>query len=80
MTLAEQAQQEVIDLMNLLSAIEDPLDSLALAGVLRGPFFGVSDRLRINRQPSNAVNGQPENKRRPAPATAACASCGRAGR
>ena len=37
------AQQEVIDLMNLLSAIEDPLDSLALAGVLRGPFFGVSD-------------------------------------
>ena len=37
------AQQEVIDLMNLLSAIEDPLDALALAGVLRGPFFGVSD-------------------------------------
>lgn len=37
------AQQEVIDLINLLSAIEDPLDPLALAGALRGPIFGVSD-------------------------------------
>ena len=37
------AQQEVIDLLNLVSTIEDPLDPLALAGLLRGPFFGVSD-------------------------------------
>lgn len=37
------AQQEVIDLVNLLSAVEDPMDPLALAGLLRGPFFGVSD-------------------------------------
>lgn len=37
------AQQEVIDLINLLSAIEDPFDPLALAGTLRGPVFGVSD-------------------------------------
>ncbi len=37
------AQQEVLDLINLLSSIEDPLDELALAGVLRSPFFGVSD-------------------------------------
>ncbi len=37
------AQQEVIDLINLLTTIEDPLDALALAGTLRGPFCGVSD-------------------------------------
>ena len=37
------AQQEVIDLINLLSTIEDPMDALALAGTLRGPFFGLSD-------------------------------------
>ncbi len=37
------AQQEVIDIINVLSAIEDPHDALALAGTLRGPFFGVSD-------------------------------------
>ncbi|MBX6313023.1 MAG: UvrD-helicase domain-containing protein, partial [Isosphaeraceae bacterium] len=37
------AQQEVLDLINLLSAIEDPTDSVALAGVLRSPFFGLSD-------------------------------------
>jgi ATP-dependent helicase/nuclease subunit A len=37
------AQQEVLDLINLLSAVEDPLDALALAATLRGPFFGVSD-------------------------------------
>ncbi len=37
------AQQEVIDLLNLLAALDDPLDPLALAGTLRGPIFGVSD-------------------------------------
>jgi ATP-dependent helicase/nuclease subunit A len=37
------AQQEVLDLINVLSAIEDPLDTLALAGSLRSPFFCVSD-------------------------------------
>ncbi len=37
------AQQEVHDLINLLSVIEDPLDTVALAGVLRSPFFCVSD-------------------------------------
>ena len=37
------AQQEVIDLINLLSAIEDPCNALALAGVLRSPFFCLSD-------------------------------------
>jgi ATP-dependent helicase/nuclease subunit A len=38
-------QQEVIDLVNVLTAIEDPLDPLALAGVLRSPFFGLSDEV-----------------------------------
>ncbi len=37
------AQQEVIDLINLLSTIEDPTDALALAGALRSPFFCLSD-------------------------------------
>jgi ATP-dependent helicase/nuclease subunit A len=37
------AQQEVQDLVNVLSVIEDPLDGVALAGTLRSPFFGLSD-------------------------------------
>jgi ATP-dependent helicase/nuclease subunit A len=37
------AQQEVLDVINLLSAIEDPCDALALAATLRGPFGCVSD-------------------------------------
>ena len=37
------AQQEVQDVVNVLSALEDPLDSVALAGALRSPFFGLSD-------------------------------------
>lgn len=37
------AQQEVRDLINALSVVEDPFDPVALAGALRGPFFGLSD-------------------------------------
>lgn len=37
------AQQEVLDVVNLLATIEDPLDPLALAAVLRSPFFRLSD-------------------------------------
>ena len=37
------AQQEVHDVINLLSVVEDPLDEVALAGALRSPFFRVSD-------------------------------------
>ncbi len=37
------AQLEVLDLINVLSAVEDPTDSVALAGALRSPFFSVSD-------------------------------------
>ncbi len=36
-------QQEIRDVVNLLAAVEDPLDELALAGLLRSPFFGLSD-------------------------------------
>lgn len=37
------AQQEVQDLVNVLSVVEDPFDAVALAGALRGPFFCLSD-------------------------------------
>ena len=37
------AQQEVCDVINLLTAIEDPLDAVALAGALRSPAFSISD-------------------------------------
>jgi ATP-dependent helicase/nuclease subunit A len=37
------AQQEVQDLINVLAALDDPYDSVALAGALRGPFFALSD-------------------------------------
>jgi ATP-dependent exoDNAse (exonuclease V) beta subunit len=34
---------EVIDLIELLAALNDPRDSLALAAALRSPFFAISD-------------------------------------
>ncbi len=37
------AQQEIYDVLNLLLALGNPLDSLALAGVLRSPFGCLSD-------------------------------------
>ena len=37
------AQQEVRDVVNVLSVVEDPLDEVALAGALRSPFFSLSD-------------------------------------
>jgi ATP-dependent helicase/nuclease subunit A len=37
------SRREVIDLVNLLAAIDDPLDAPAVAATLRGPFFNVSD-------------------------------------
>ncbi len=37
------AQQEVLDLINLLTSVENPLDGVALAGALRSPFFSISD-------------------------------------
>ncbi len=37
------AQQEVLDLLNVLTAVNDPLDGVSLAGALRSPFFSISD-------------------------------------
>jgi ATP-dependent helicase/nuclease subunit A len=37
------AQQEIYDLLNLLRALENPDDSVALAGTLRSPFACLSD-------------------------------------
>ena len=37
------AQQEVHDVVNVLSVVEDPFDEVAMAGALRSPFFCVSD-------------------------------------
>ena len=37
------AQQEIYDLLNLLRALENPQDSVSLAGTLRSPFCCVSD-------------------------------------
>ena len=37
------SQQEIRDVVNVLSVVEDPLDEVALAGTLRGPFFGLCD-------------------------------------
>ena len=37
--------EEILHLLNLLSAIANPEDQIALAATLRGPFYGVSDDL-----------------------------------
>jgi ATP-dependent helicase/nuclease subunit A len=41
--LSFYSRQEVIDVMNLLATVADPRDNLALAGLLRSPFAGLSD-------------------------------------
>jgi ATP-dependent exoDNAse (exonuclease V) beta subunit len=51
--------REVVDLMNLLRAIDNPRDEISLAGVLRSPFVGVSDeallRLKITGNLGSAL-------------------------
>jgi ATP-dependent helicase/nuclease subunit A len=37
------AQQEILDVLNLLRAIDNPLNGVSLAGALRSPFFCISD-------------------------------------
>ena len=54
------AQQEVHDLANLCRWLEDPADELSLAGVLRSPFFGLSDDTLLLLKPeptSRFING-----------------------
>lgn len=51
------SRQEVWDLLNLLTALHNPSDNLALASALRSPLFGLSDdallALRLQRRPEN---------------------------
>ncbi len=37
------SRQEILDLINLLTALERPYDDIALFGTLRSPYFGYSD-------------------------------------
>ena len=50
------ACQEVLDVIELLTAVDDPADSLALVAALRSPFFGVSDdclaEVALHREPA----------------------------
>lgn len=43
--------QEVIDLINYLTVLANPTDGIALAAVLRSPFFGWSDDDLLNHRP-----------------------------
>ena len=51
------SRQEVWDLLNLLTALHNPDDNLALASALRSPLFGLSDdallALRLQRDPQD---------------------------
>lgn len=71
------AQQEVHDLLNLLRTLENPEDSLSLAGTLRSPFCSLSDealfllgtsRLGLWRalHQESLVSELPEDQRAPA--------------
>lgn len=45
--------QEVLDIVNLLKVIADPEDLLSLVGVLRSPFFALSDEeifIKVNKE------------------------------
>ncbi|MGA2489896.1 MAG: UvrD-helicase domain-containing protein [Anaerolineales bacterium] len=57
---------EIRDLLNILAAIADPADELALVGLLRSPAFAVPDteiyHLRINYH-SNAHENRKENQK-----------------
>lgn len=53
------AQQEVYDILNLLRALENPLDAVSLAGALRSPFCCLSDEslLLLSRHPDGPWGG-----------------------
>lgn len=52
---------EVIDFLNLLSAVADPKDTLALAGVLRSPAGGLTDKeiWELNREGGLSYTREP---------------------
>ncbi|QDV33262.1 UvrD-helicase domain-containing protein [Tautonia plasticadhaerens] len=64
------AQQEVLDVVNLLAAIEDPFDPLSLAAALRSPVFGLSDEglyWLANARPDDRPSDLLQNLRRSDP-------------
>ena len=52
-------RQEVWDLLNLLRALHNPADDLALAAVLRSPLFGLSDEALLALRLSPDGSGSP---------------------
>jgi ATP-dependent helicase/nuclease subunit A len=50
------AAQEIIDAVNLLRAIENPYDRLALAGVLRSPLGGLTDQTIYELHRENLID------------------------
>ncbi len=51
------SKQEIVDLRNVLQAIDNPYDELAIVGTLRSPFFSISDReLAEHRQAGKSFN------------------------
>jgi ATP-dependent helicase/nuclease subunit A len=49
-------RQEVIDLTNVLRVVENPHDAIALAGVLRSPLGGVTDRELVDLRERGAFD------------------------
>jgi ATP-dependent helicase/nuclease subunit A len=49
-------RQEVVDLINLLRAVENPHDRLALVGLLRSPVGGVTDRELVELADRDALD------------------------
>ncbi|MFO0954546.1 MAG: 3'-5' exonuclease [Isosphaeraceae bacterium] len=71
------ALQEIQDVVNLLSVLEDPLDEVSLAGVLRSPFFGLSDEALFwiggagSRPRTLALGSSPARRSRDSPGSTA---------
>ncbi|MBI5406085.1 MAG: UvrD-helicase domain-containing protein [Nitrospirae bacterium] len=57
--------QEVIDFVNLLKAIDNPFDRVALVGVLRSPLGGLSDREIYELGKGGFDRGLPEEPHMP---------------
>jgi ATP-dependent helicase/nuclease subunit A len=59
--------QEVLDIIELLTAVDDPRDSLALAAALRSPLFGLSDdclaEIALHRELSDGNGERPSSTR-----------------
>ena len=49
-------RQEVIDLVNLVRVLENPLDRVALAGLLRSPLGGITDRELVELHERRALD------------------------